>query len=572
MIAAVTGVIVFAFSLEGQHAALSTDLAPNAFDGQNAFAIMNGMASRYPRRRPGSEGDDELASYVASQFRQSNLVVARSVFRAPTADGTRTLQTVTGKSLGSAGASIVVVAHRDASGSPAAAELSGTASLIGLANALEGETHRHTIVLASTSGSDGAAGAAQLARRLRGPVDAVIALGDLAGPEVREPIVEPWSNGRAVAPPTLRNTVAAALETQAGLTPGSTGLVGQLAQLALPLSPGEQAPFGALGYPAVLLSLSGAHEPGPHEGVPNAARITALGQAVLLAIDAVDSGPPVSSPSAYLTWDGNLIPGWAVRMLVLALLVPVLITSVDGAARASRRGSRIAPWLIWVLAWALPSVAALLVLLGIRYAGLIEVLPAGPVSGGVVRLGTAGEAILIALALVLLAGFAVLRPRIVQHAIGYGVRLADAAGDAGAAAAVLIAICAVTLAVWAGDPFAAMLLLPAAHLWMWVLDPDLRMRPSLSVIALVIGLLAPVLVIVYWTLALGLTPIGVLWNATLLLAGGQVGALAVVEWSIELGCALGVLSVVAGRLRMRELREPAPSSFTVRPATRILDH
>lgn len=546
MIVAVMALIVFGFSLEGEQTALSASLSPNAFNGANAFATMNLMASQYPSRRPGSVGDDDLAAYVASQFRQSNLLVATTVFRARTVDGTRTLETVTGTSPGTSGASIVIVAHRDALGSPATAELSGTAALLGLANALSGETHSHTIVLASTSGSAGAAGAAQVARSLQGPIDAVIALGDLAGSEVREPIVVPWSGDESLAPPMLRNTLAAALAQQAELAPGSDSLGGQFAHLALPLSFGEQAPFGALGYPAVMLSLSGVHEPDPHEVVRGAARITTLGQAVLQVISALDGGPQVPAPSAYLIWNGNLIPAWALRVLVLALLAPVVITSLDGAARARRRGHRIMPWLAWVAAGALPFVLAFAVLLSVRFAGLIKVLPAGPVSSGAVPLRTAGEVILAVLALVLLASFAVLRPFVVRR-IWDRVGASGAAGDAGAAAAVVLVICAVSLAVWVHNPFAAALLLPAAHLWIWVVDPDVRMPFPVSLVAIAIGLLAPAIEIAYWAGALGLTPVGGLWNAALLLAGGQVGLLAALEWSVVAALALSVILVAAGR-------------------------
>ena len=556
MVVAVMAVIVFGFSLEGQQGALSTSLAPNAFNGPSAFSTLTALASRYPNRRPGSVADAQLASYVASQFRQSNLVVTTSTFRARTVDGTKTLQTVTGTSPGTSSGSIVIVAHRDALGSPAQAELSGTAALLGLANALSGETHSHAIVLASTSGSAGAAGAAQFARSLQGPVDAVIALGDLAGSEVREPIIVPWSGGESLAAPMLRKTLAAAVAAQTGLASGSDSLGGQFAHLALPLSLGEQAPFGALGYPAVLLSLSGVHEPGPHEVVRDAAHITALGQAVLEAISALDGGPPVPAPTAYLTWNGNLIPAWALRVLVAALLAPVLITSLDGAARARRRGHRIAPWLAWVGTCALPFALALLVLLAIRYAGLIKALPAGPVSGGAVPLRAGGVAILAVLALVLAASFALLRPFVLRR-IGDRVRDRGATGDAGAGAAVAITICAVSLAVWVRNPFAAALLIPAAHLWIWVVDPDVRMPVGLSIVALAVGLLAPAIEIVYWARALALSPAGVLWNGALLVAGRQVGVLAALEWSIVLGCALSAILVVAGRQRLRERREPA---------------
>ena len=62
----------------------------------------------------------------------------------------------------------MIVAHRDARGSPAAADLSGTATLLELARVLAGETLHRTIVLASTSGSQGAAGALRLAATLSG--------------------------------------------------------------------------------------------------------------------------------------------------------------------------------------------------------------------------------------------------------------------------------------------------------------------------------------------------------------------------------------------------------------------
>ena len=91
----------------------------------------------------------------------------------------------------------------------------GHRDLLELARVLAGETQHRTIVLASTSGSAGAAGAAELARTLPGPIDAVIVLGDLAASSVHQPIIVPWSDGQPVAPPMLRNTVAAALASQA---------------------------------------------------------------------------------------------------------------------------------------------------------------------------------------------------------------------------------------------------------------------------------------------------------------------------------------------------------------------
>ncbi len=80
---------------------------------------------------------------------------------------------------------------------------------------------------------------------------------------------------------------------------------------------------------------------------------------MLQAVNALDSGPPVPAPSAYLLWDSKVIPPWAIRVLVLALILPVLLTTIDGVARARRRGHPILRWLLWVLAGALPFALAL---------------------------------------------------------------------------------------------------------------------------------------------------------------------------------------------------------------------
>ena len=73
----------------------------------------------------------------------------------------------------------MVVSHRDGTG---VADMSGTAVMLGLAQALSAETLHRSVMLVSISGQVGAAGATELARSLAGQsVDAVIVLGDLAG-------------------------------------------------------------------------------------------------------------------------------------------------------------------------------------------------------------------------------------------------------------------------------------------------------------------------------------------------------------------------------------------------------
>ena len=99
--------------------------------------------------------------------------------------------------------------------------------------------------------------------------------------------------------------------------------------------------------------------------------------------------------------------------------------------------------------------------------------------------------------------------------------------------------------MWVSNPFAAALLIPALHLWLLVVAPDLRLRRPVALALLLAGIAPPALVIAYYALALGLDPVGVLWNGVLLVAGGHIGALAAVEWSIVLGCALSLVLIGA---------------------------
>ena len=38
--------------------------------------------------------------------------------------------------------------------------------------------------------------------------------------------------------------------------------------------------------------------------------------------------------------------------------------------------------------------------------------------------------------------------------------------------------------MWSKNPFAALLLIPALHLWLWVVDPAVRLRRSVALVLL----------------------------------------------------------------------------------------
>jgi Peptidase family M28 len=583
----VVAVIVVAFSLGNQAAPLTGSLVPDAFDGQNAYNTMQSLAEEYPDRPPGSYGDNQIADYVASSLKQDGFLTGRTAFTAQTVDGPRTVQTVTGTLAGSNPGTIIVVAHRDStrtnrSGSPA--ELSGTAVLLELARDLAAQTQQRTVVLASTSASVGAAGAQQLARTLPGQVDAVIVLGDMTGLEVRSPVVVPWSDSQLVAAPLLRNTVASAISEQTSVNPTSESLGGQFLHLAFPLAATEQRPFADSGESAVLVSTSGARPPAPGEPTSQG-QITGFGRAILETVTALGAGPGVPGPSSYLSMHGELIPAWAVRLLVLALIVPVLLATIDGVARARRRGHRVARWVVWVLSACIPFALAALAVIALKVTGVIEAAPPGPVGGGAITLTGRAVAILVGLACLIIAAFAlrwVLGRRLWsprpadadapaadappihgerangqarRHRGGRGGRapISDDAASPGAAAAFLLVLCVVTLVIWVENPFAAALIVPALHAWMWIVAPEQRLRTPWAVLLFVIGLIPGLLAAYYYAALLGLGPATGAWNAVLMLAGGDVSLMAALEWSVVLGCVVSLALMI-----VRIARQPRP--------------
>lgn len=564
LVAVALAVIVFAFSLESQPSGLGTTLAPDAFNPQNAQTTLSWLARNFPHRRPGSAGDSQMADYVAGSLGKLGYSVDRSSFTGATPSGRRSLVTVTGTLAGQSNDTILVVSHRDSQQSPGLADLSGTAVMLELARVLGGETAYHTIVFASVSGSAGAVGASRLARSLPGPVDAVLVLGDLVAAHPRTPLVVPWSQGQTLASPALRNTLATNLTAQTGLHASPPGIGGQLMHLAFPMTLAEQAPFNVAGASAVLLTLAGERSPAGDEAV-NPAQMGPLGRAALQSVNALNSGSDVAPPSAYLVISGKLIPGWAVRLLVAILIAPVVVTTVDGLARARRRGHRVLDWTVWVMACALAFVLGWAVVLGAHVVGVLASAPGGPVAAGVASLHAGGIATVAVAALVVALGLGLLAPRLARAS---GVRLrgpaAPGEGPAGGLGVSLM-LSLVAVAMWLANPFAAVLLVPALHVWMWLGCVEAPIPRVVKMIGVVLGAVPMALAVLYYAVELDLSPLGVLWNGVLMIAAGQIGSATAVLWSLVLGCFAGMLVLA---LRPRDRTGETKAAITVRgPAT-----
>ena len=98
---------------------------------------------------------------------------------------------------------------------------------------------------------------------------------------------------------------------------------------------------------------------------------------------------------------------------------------------------------------------------------------------------------------------------------------------------------------WIGNPFTALLSLPALHLWLLLASPELRPRRAGALALVALGLLPLGLLIAFYAHQLGLGPGGVAWGAVLLLAGGHIGFGTALLWCLALGCAAAA-ALVAG--------------------------
>jgi hypothetical protein len=535
LVPAVLAIVIAAFSLQDVPSGATTTLAPDAFNGARATRTLEALAREVPDRRPGSAGDRALARRVAETFRGSGFRVRVRHHAERTIDGTRDLQTVIAVRAGTTPRRIVVLAHRDSAQRQATADLSGTAGLLELAKVFAGRTLRKTLVLVSTSGgSGGSAGAARFATNPGGPVDAVLVLGDLAGRTLHPPLTVPWSNDATVTPPRLRRTVEEAMRVELGRRPGETRGLGQIARLALPYAPTEQGEMAANGLPAILISASGERGPGGDNAV-DADRLQAFGRTTLRTITALDSeDKPMPRPAAEVLVRRKLVPGWAVSLFVAALILPVLFVAVDGFARVRRRREPTGMWLVWVLSSAAPFALAALFAVALRAFGGIDAPPA-PVPAGAIPVDWLA---LAAVALVLVIGWAGIRPLLLRVA---GVRGKPA--SEGAAATVALVFCLTVIALWLSNPFAALLALPALHAWLLVYAPGIRIRRPLALGIVAATLIPPALVVLYDALHLGLGIDQVLWQGLLLAAGGQVGFLTLLVWSLGLGCLACTLAV-----------------------------
>ena len=527
---ALLAVVLTMFSFESRPRPVPQGLAADVlFDGNQAAELANRIASEAPDRRAGTRGDRATAALVADAFAARGFGGgggSRPVVQRFSHAGDQ-LVNVVGRRAGSSRRQIVIVAARDAAVVPdVPGTAADTAALMQLARVFQGRPSRKTLVLASVDGSNlGQVGARELVAELPRPglVDAILVISDLGARTNDGSFLQAWSNDSTRAGIGLQRTVADSIRQELGTPVGETGTFGQLARLSFPIGIGDQGVLLEKGYDAVRISGSGELPPdgnGPPEALePD--RLGSLGRATLRTITALDEGArPEHGPESYIQAVSQVLPGWVLSLLAGTLLLPVLVASVDAFARARRRHVDVLRWMRWIGAWVAPFLAALALAQFLALVGATPSPPPAPVPPEVLPLDGAALGVLAGVAVgmglaLFLARWLAVRPD----------RELEGEPDLGAGVALGLTIAAGSLLLWLVNPFAGLLVVPAAHLWMLLALtrplPGRRVRIAL----IAVGLTPAVLVAIYYMFALSVDPLSGVWYLLMLVTGHSVGLL-----------------------------------------------
>jgi Peptidase family M28 len=530
------------FSFQSRPRPLPQGLAADVlFDGVQAAELAARIATEQPDRRAGGRGDAATARFVADTFAARGFVDESQRFT----HAGRRLVNVIARRAGASRRQVAVVAGRDAATVPdAPGSASATAALLELARVFQGRPSNKTLVLASIDGSNlGEVGASELVDELGDPslVDAVLVMSDLGAGTSRGPLLQTWSNSSRRTSIGLQRTAAESIRQELERSAGGSGAVGQLARLSFPIGIGAQGVLVAEGYDAVRISGSGelpAPGDGPVEEIDEV-QLGALGRATLRTVTAVDQGRrPEHGPESYVLAFNQLMPGWVLALLAGSLLLPALVASVDVFARARRRRIEVLPWLRWVGGWTAPFLGGLAMAEVLALAGATPAPPPAPVPPDVLPLDGPALAVLGGVAVTMV--LALLLARWLAARPDPSLTTPD---QPGAGVAVALAVSAGSLLLWLLNPYAGLLAVPAAHLWLLacLIRPLPRRRVRMILIGL--GLLPLLFVTVYYLFALRLDPLSGAWYLLMLVTGHSVALPTSLLACLLMGAACGAFEI-----------------------------
>ena len=338
-----------------------------SFDGSSAAEQMRTIVTDFPQRTAGSDADNRCGYWVFDQFQQLGLDAHMQGFAARVEGRDLALQNVWALVPGSTEGAILIVANRDVP--PRATQgannnASGLAALLELARVTAATQHNHTLIFLATSGDAlGGVGASEFLREYQdsGDLVAVVALRSVATRERDGVSLNGWSSRARVAPPWLWLLFGPAARVYAREEALLPSVATQVMHLAAPTATGSQAPFVANGIPGIEVSAKGPRVT-PQDDVLDTVSgetLGRMGSAIQAAVAAIDAGPvpPSRSNGTIFLTRQRTLSGWALRAMLLALFLPLVLVTVDLLARCRRErvilrsaflraGLHFGPWLI----------------------------------------------------------------------------------------------------------------------------------------------------------------------------------------------------------------------------------
>lgn len=574
--------LIAAFSVS-QPPALPRASLPPAFDGSRALGLAKDLAGTYPDRRPGTLGATGAVEWIRARLREEGFEPQSDRFTAKIPDRGRVhLVNVTASVPGRSPDAIVVLAHRDDTGAGPGADdnASGTAALLELARAYSAPAAQsssgsapqqrvqrpaHTIVFASTDGGAyGWAGARRFLDRQLDPgrLVAVIDLDAIGGDAT--PGIQLAGDRPRSAPAALVKTAATRIEAQRGGAARTPAALAQLIDLAFPFNLYEHALFVGRGVPAITLTTAGDRPPDPSQDTPrrlDRATMRQVGRSTSALISSLDQAAEVTrGTSSYLFFGSRIIPGWAVELVFIAVLLPFLVATVDLFARCRRRKIPLRPafqsyrsrLLFWLWVGGVFALFSLTGVFGTSSGGPVP--PNVPGAANWPVLGLAGLCALSAL------GWLVARDRLLPR------RPVAPEEELAGSIVALLALAVVALVVAAVNPFALLFVLPSLHAWLWL--PQVRhQRIWIRAAVLLAGFAGVVLLVGSFAIRFGLG-FDALWYVGQLVADGNVSIALLLAFLAWLAAAGQLAAVSGGRYTPYPRASERPHRGPVRETVR----
>jgi hypothetical protein len=443
-------------------------LPPLEFDGKAAVnAAATFTAAEHQNGQaccaPGTGGELDGANWVVRKLHvlDTGPAQARFAARVPGEPAPVAMSNVIAYRPGRSPQIIAVILHRDGS---TGGDAAGTGLLIQLARTFVDMPRDRGLVLVSTDGgTTGGQGAAAFGGTwaLRSRIVAAVVLDRVAAPSGTALRIVVRSDTTRGTSPTLYSTARDGVDAFYGTPAREAGFYDQLSGYAIPYATREQGPLIARGVPALTLTAGDAGDNIPLSGL-DAAQLGRVGGAAANIVAELNSAVTVETggePALFLS--GKVLRGWLAQVTIALLLVPFVVCVLDIVARLRRRRISLGP-----------AIRALGLRVAAWFAALATLWVEAIVPGGLMpRFDTAalrGETGATTAGILLAAGVGLLvwrfgsRPRLLREP---GVSGSDrTSGLAGGLVGMLFA----TILLTAVDPFTLIVLLPAAHLWLWI--------------------------------------------------------------------------------------------------------